>query len=501
MNIKRTIPFLVSLIMSLLIISCGGGSSQVAGIGGTGITSSGSITGFGSIFVNGVEYDTSKAGLPVTINGNLTNPSALKLGMVATVRGTLDKNDSTKGTADSITIDAELEGPIAAAPAFDANTDTRSFVVLGRTVIASPSTFFDGGSSFPAFGYTGMAKDDVVEINGYLDASGILHATRIEKKDVVSLGSTTVEVKGTVGAIPTAGISFTLTTGSGTVTVNHTSSTPGASLVVKGQTVEVKGILNTANEIAATKIESDSSIFQSTDSNVELEGIITNYVDDTNFSVNGQAVDASGITIPSTLTLANGVHVEVEGTYSSTSNKLIATKIEGRDTDIKIKAKIAPSGINLTTKAITLELGSGTIVVIINNNSQLEDETNVTSVCANSIFCITDLMAGDYLEVEATIDGSGAYIVKDLERKTAKLENKVEGKATLLGGTTGAETLTILGVIFSTDSNTSFKINDVTKTRTEFFNAFTAGATVEMKEVYTIGTGPTGTATEMDLKM
>jgi len=497
MNIKRTIPFLVSLIMSLLIASCGGGSSQVAGIGGTGITSNGSITGFGSIFVNGVEYDTSKPGIPITINGVTSNlASALKLGMVATVRGSLDKTDSTKGTADSITVDSELEGPIAATPVFDANTDTRSFVVLGRSVIATPSTFYDGGIT-----YTTMSKDDVVEINGYLDTSGVLHATRIEKKGIVALGSSSVEVKGTVTAILSAA-SFTLTTGAGTITINHNGSTSGTNLIVINQTVEVKGVLSTATEIAASKIELQSNIFNNSDSNVELEGIITNYVSLSDFMVNGQKVDASGsnISIPSNLTLANGVQVEVEGTYSSVNSTLTATKIEGRDSDIKIKAKIATS-INPTTKAITLALGSGTIVVIINNNSQMEDETNATSACANAIFCITDLAIGDYLEVEATIDGSGAYIVKDLERKTPKLENKVKGKATLKDATTGAEILTILGVDFSTDNNTSFKINDVTKTRTEFFTAFTAGATVEMKEIYTIGTGPTGTATELDLKM
>ena len=499
MNIKRTIPFLVSLIMSLLIASCGGGSSQVAGIGGTGITSSGTITGFGSIFVNGVEYDTDDPNINVTINGTTGKMATdLKLGMVVTVRGSLDSTDTTQGTASTITVDSELEGPIAATPVFDANTDTRSFVVLGRNVLATPSTFYDGGIT-----YATMSKDDVVEVHGYLDGSGIMHATRIEKKGTVILGSSTVEAKGTVTILTAS--SFTLNVGSNTLTINHNSSTDysgigGVGALTNGLAVEVKGTLNTSNEIAAIEIELSDSLFDSTDSSVELEGIITSYVDDTNFSVNGQAVDASGVTIPSNLTLANGVQIEVEGTYSSASNKLVATKIEGRDSDIKIKAKIATS-INPTTKAITLALGSGTIVVIINNTSQLEDETNATSACANAIFCITDLIIGDYLEVEATIDGNGAYIVKDLKRKTPKLENKVKGKATLKDATTGAEILTILGVDFSTDSNTSFKINDVTKTRTEFFAAFTAGATVEMKEVYTIGTGPTGTATELDLKM
>ena len=39
----------------------GGGSSNVAGIGGTGKIASGTITGFGSIFVNGIEYEIDNA--------------------------------------------------------------------------------------------------------------------------------------------------------------------------------------------------------------------------------------------------------------------------------------------------------------------------------------------------------------------------------------------------------------------------------------------------------
>ena len=99
-----------SLIISLFMFtlaSCGGGGS--AGIGGTGITSGGTITGFGSIFVNGVKYDTS--GSTITIDDNIVDESALKLGMFVLVRGTLDTNNTT-GTANSVSINIELKGPV-----------------------------------------------------------------------------------------------------------------------------------------------------------------------------------------------------------------------------------------------------------------------------------------------------------------------------------------------------------------------------------------------------
>jgi len=508
MNIQTLKHFLLTLTLSLFIISCGGGSTQTAGIGGTGVTSSGTITGFGSIFVNGVEYDTSSVN-SVIINDNPANAASLKLGMVVTVRGTLDASDTTMGTANSISAVIEVEGPIAATPVFDSNTDTRTFTVLGRTVIAAPSTFYDGGID-----YASMNKDDVVDVSGYLDTSGVLHATRIEKKGTVKLGSTTIEAKGTVSIL--SGSSFTLTvSGANTLTINHSSSTTdysginGVGSLTDGMTVEVKGTLNTSNEIAALEIELPDSVFVSTDNQVELEGIVTDYISPSSFKVNGQTVNASGISIPANLTLANGVQIEVEGTYSSGSSTLTATKIEGRDGEIKIKAMV--SSLNPTQKTIVLDLGSGTITVQLDNNSQLEDEkTGASSACANSIFCITDITVGDYLEVEAKIDGNGLYIVEDLKRKDppSQLRNKVEGTVTTIGGTTGAETVRILGVDFSTDGSTTFKINDVdittlspALTRADFFTLLSIGATVEVKENYSSGTGPTGTVDEMDLKM
>ena len=71
----------------IMTVSCGGGggSGEVAsgGIGGTGI-SSGAVTGFGSIFVNGVEFDTS--GASITMGGISVSESDLKLGMVVEVQ-------------------------------------------------------------------------------------------------------------------------------------------------------------------------------------------------------------------------------------------------------------------------------------------------------------------------------------------------------------------------------------------------------------------------------
>ena len=97
--------------------------------------SSGTITGFGSIFVNGVEWQTS--GATITVDDNPGTESELKVGQVVTVRGTLNAA-GTNGTADSVEFDNSVEGPIASI-----DLATGSFVVLGQTVLVSADTGFD----------------------------------------------------------------------------------------------------------------------------------------------------------------------------------------------------------------------------------------------------------------------------------------------------------------------------------------------------------------------
>ena len=66
LNLKGLI---LASLFCILLTSCsgGGGMSAGGGIDGTGIMSAGVVTAFGSIVVNGTEFDTTKAS--VIVNG------------------------------------------------------------------------------------------------------------------------------------------------------------------------------------------------------------------------------------------------------------------------------------------------------------------------------------------------------------------------------------------------------------------------------------------------
>ncbi len=128
--------------IALSIAACSPTDSEgVAGIGGSGYVSSGSVSGFGSVFVNGVEFETDSSTFDV--DGVSGTQDDLAIGMIVQVSGTINA-DGITGDATSISYDDQLQGPVTGLTAPDADGLTRSFMVLGiNVIIDSGSTSFD----------------------------------------------------------------------------------------------------------------------------------------------------------------------------------------------------------------------------------------------------------------------------------------------------------------------------------------------------------------------
>jgi hypothetical protein len=106
MKLRLYIQTLLAVAFLILAASCGGGgggsSSGGGGIGGSGVTgaSEGAVEGFGSIFVNGVEFETSEA--EFEIEGEVGLEDDLREGMVVKVEGSFDDN-GVDGSATQVT--------------------------------------------------------------------------------------------------------------------------------------------------------------------------------------------------------------------------------------------------------------------------------------------------------------------------------------------------------------------------------------------------------------
>ncbi len=333
MNLQH-IKIVLIAIFTLSIAACELGNSPSASNNPAinnepGFISSGTISGFGSIFVNGVEFDTSSATFDV--DGNSGTQDDLDIGMIVQVTGTFNDDDTT-GIASNVRYDDDLQGPIdAPITAVDANTKT--FSILGINIIIDSSTTFDvssdvtlpGGSSF---GFDSIAVNNNVEISGFLDSSGSLNATRVELKNIDFDTNSIVEIKGAITGL--ANNTFKLVSLSLDIDASSAALDGMASGLQNDMFVEIKGPLNDSRDtLIANKVELENN-FIDVSGKIEIEGIITDYVDNSNFLINGISVNASDATLePDTLALGNDIRVEIEATIGI--NTLIVTKIKSKE--------------------------------------------------------------------------------------------------------------------------------------------------------------------------
>ena len=163
---KNKILLTLCMSMPLLLVGCGGSDSP-SSASSQGI-SSGTITGFGSVFVNGVKFNTD--GATITRGDDDDNgieETELEIGMVVRVEG-----DIQNRIASSISFEEDVKGPADGGVAADG-----TFSVMGQTIIINPVTVLDEGLSL-----AGIASDDILEISGLRNVDDDIVASFIEKK-------------------------------------------------------------------------------------------------------------------------------------------------------------------------------------------------------------------------------------------------------------------------------------------------------------------------------
>lgn len=184
--LARSLSALTSVaITAALMAACGGGADsspdgqQNAGVGsgGTGAFSSGAITDFGSIVVNGIHFDQTTAEVK-DADGQVHPYGDLRLGMVVQLDASSVSTSAGKQRAKALFIRyaPDLLGPIDAV-----GTDT--LTVMGQTVRILASTHLDDAL---AGGLSDLRAGDVVEVYGFHDAgTDTFVATRVARPDPV----------------------------------------------------------------------------------------------------------------------------------------------------------------------------------------------------------------------------------------------------------------------------------------------------------------------------
>lgn len=395
--------------------------------------------------------------------------------MVVTVDGEVNE-DGLSGIANEIRYDAEVEGPIGEDPVADADGETKSFTVLGLTVIveASGTVFDDDDASFT---FDTMAMDDIVEASGFFNADGALVATYIEKKGELVPGATMVQLSGTVSGFNGTD---TFNLGTNTVTFDPTgedtdlSGVPGGT-ISDGLQVEVNGILETATEVTATKIKVQSGEIEN-EATVSIQGFVTGFVSASEFTVAGQLVDATDVVFapPSLATeIQNGSKVEVQGTISD--GVLVADLVKDKHENVMVDATVSAVDPAAGTVTVTVVPGQPGIVFVVDSQTLLLDKVTPPS----HPFGLGEIAIDDFLKILALREADGTLGAKHVFRDELD-DFVVKGKITAADA--GARTLTLLGVTIPLAGDAEFQDeNDGSISEATFFAQVQPDDTVKIK--------------------
>lgn len=368
-------------------------------------TVSGPITGFGSVIVNGVHFDTDAA--QILHDGEPITEDDLKVGMIINLSGAVD-GDGVNGSAVQIEFDEELKGPVSSV-----DLASNSFVVLGQTVVIDSETAFDN------LDLETLAAGDFVEISGFFDAAGALRATLVEREDSHAGDYSDVELKGVIRALDATANRFMLGAQSVDYSAAEFDDIPDNTLV-DGLFVEVKasglsedGVL-LAREIEYEEREDDEA---EEGREFELEGLVTALTSATEIAINGRSVLLTAETefeegTAADLTLNSKIKAEGE---INADGVLVAEKIElRRRGSLEVESII--NSINLENSSLTV-FG---IDVMVTPSTRWEDD----SEAEERYFDLADLNPGDSLEIKGYQNAEGQFIATAIERQDADEEQE-----------------------------------------------------------------------------
>ncbi len=430
------------------LAGCGGsGGSDAPGTGPTATnqTTVGQITGFGSIYVNGIEFDTAGASYEVD-DAIASNDDALAVGMVVKVEGSVNA-DGLTGSAFSISYDDDIEGVVDDLTQ-TADTDIKTFVVMDVTVVADRSkTNFDSDDS--SFSFDTIADLDVVEVSGDYGPDNRLYATYIEEQGA---DDNEYEAKGTVSFWD--GSSTFVLNMRGGATLNVRLDPAGAEIPDAGiedtQFVEVEGTIEDPAAVEKTliafKVElEDDDRLDDDDNEVEVKGMLNYDMDSGTWFVKDIALAFGGGTEYEPLSLesmladqsAAGLYVEVEGDF--VGDVLQVEKIELEEDELGFKADVAGKSNGDT---LTLSFGDavGTVDVIVNNETTFLDDDAVQSIDYGSI------NERDKVEIDARWGNDGAIYASNLHLEDGS-GYEIEGPVEAVND----GTLQVLDVVYNTD--------------------------------------------------
>ncbi len=355
----KKIPLLL-LLITLTACNGDGSSNQFAnGIGGTGVTM-GRVTAFGSIYVNGIKFNTDNATF-IRDGISAKQQDDFNTGEIVKVIGNVNTNKKT-GIATEVIFSDVLEGTVSAL----ANESENQIEIMGQTVSTDKLTVFHGFEQL-----SDLFLGNLVEVSGFVTKKGIT-ATSIKLiADSFSIDNT-LEVEGYIDQLDTSTQTFKLNQ----LTVNYANAEfknileqqieEGSYLIIRTQQeINNKNLQASEIELFDNQLEVGVSY--------ELEGYITEFDSEDNFKIDIDTIHTNADTIfieGSKNDLNLDSHIIVTGTVNA-EHILIAEEIKIFDTTLEVSVEANIEAIDLVNNKIII-LGQ---TIAINDYTLLSDDT------------------------------------------------------------------------------------------------------------------------------
>jgi hypothetical protein len=442
-----TLTLLGAACAAAILAACGGGGGAAspappvvpAPVILGAATVSGTVTGFGSLIVDGVRIDDKAvAAFKERIDGAIANVE-LKLGQHVEV-----EHDGNL-VATKIRVNAEVEGSVAAV-----DLAAKTLTVLGQTIAINTDATLGPVTVFgdPYAKLDDVKVADAVEIHGLIkvDAAGkvSLQATRIEKKAVVD---TADRVNGIVFDMVASAHTFKV----GKLLIDYTNATvlPAGAVIANGSEVSVAipvGTVEKGVAVKASAIKVKDRKAESQGKEVELGGAVSAFDTANKFlTVNGVKVDVSTVKFDQDgkglADLKPGAYIVVKGMYNA-DNVLKASTVvirgvdqeKGKDVelhgtivDFKSIADFKVRGVSIDATGAAIDTASCTGITHLGNDVQV---AVFGSLSATGVVKITSV------KCEKVAEGS---IVVTRQGKVGKVDTTAKTFAI----TTSKETLTV----------------------------------------------------------
>ncbi|MBD3655067.1 MULTISPECIES: DUF5666 domain-containing protein [Marinobacter] len=435
-----------------VLAACGGagGGATIAdgGIRGTG-ASVGPVSGFGSVFVNGVRFDTADIlNRVVDSDDGIGSEAELAKGMILRVNGEWAADG--QGTAESMAYDDSLRGAITVTRPWDPVTLSAEIAIYGQTVQIDRQTVIQGKL------VADLADGDLVRVSGWRLATGGFRASYI---GLLTGGSEDdVELEGridTVGFNPDQN-HFQING----LRIEYSDDAFDDDFteagLVAGRIVEVEGRIELRDSgpvLVAREIEEDDDrrYRSAAGAGIEFAGPVAAAYEAASgtFTTNGITVRIDSETRLDDLTLSDlqpGLLVQVEGDVLD-DGSVQADEVGLREANARVEGAIT-TGPDLT--AMTLEVGG--VLVRVTGLTLIADDDETTRLA------LADLQSGQQIEVEGIERESGGEVWLEALKIGRDDDDDAASRFELEGrlGDIDGQGITVLGVQLLINGTTEF---------------------------------------------